>query len=76
MILDLAKDRTAQTLADICDEQRVISDLALGILEAQSRAIAPAFITGDPAPMLKEEIQLTLQRTADLLMDLRSLEHC
>jgi hypothetical protein len=40
----------------------------------QSIAIAPIFITGDPTTMSKEEVQLTLQRSAELLLNLRGLE--
>lgn len=66
--------QTAQALADIYDQQRLISTLGLRVLRSQYRAIAPVLITGDLSLMSKEETQLTLQRTADLLVELRALE--
>ncbi len=66
--------QTAQALAEIYDQQRLISSRGVQIFDAQSRAVSPVFITGDPNQMSKEETQLTLQRSADLLLDLRALE--
>ena len=65
---------TAQTLSEIYGQQHVVSSRGLAIFDEQTRAIAPVFITGDPKLMSKEEIQLTLQRSADLLLDLRSVD--
>jgi hypothetical protein len=66
--------QTARALADIYDQQRLISSRGVQIFDAQSRAVSPVFISGDPNQMSKEETQLTLQRSADLLLDLRALE--
>ncbi len=66
--------QTARALADIYAQQRLISSRGVQIFDAQSRAVSPVFITGDPNQMSKEETQLTLQRSADLLLDLRALE--
>ena len=64
---------TAQSLSEIYGQQHIVSGRGLTIFDEQTRAIAPIFITGDPNLMSKDEIQLTLQRSADLLLDLRAL---
>jgi hypothetical protein len=66
--------QTAQDLADVYAQQRIVSHRGLKMFEDQSLAIAPIFITGDPKAMSTEEVQLTLQRSADLLLNLRGLE--
>jgi hypothetical protein len=64
---------TAQTLSDIYGQQRIVAGRGLQVFDQQNRAIAPIYITSDPNLMSKDEIQLTLQRSADLLADLRAL---
>jgi hypothetical protein len=64
---------TAQTLSEIYGQQHIVTSRGLQVFDLQNRAIAPIYITGDPNLMSKDEIQLTLQRSADLLADLRGL---
>jgi hypothetical protein len=64
---------TAQTLSEIYGQQQIVTSRGLQVFDLQNRAIAPIYITGDPNLMSKDEIQLTLQRSADLLADLRGL---
>jgi len=65
---------TAQALTDVYVQQRLVSDRGLTVFDEQTRAVGPIFITGDPNLMSKDEIQLTLQRSADLLLDLKAVE--
>jgi hypothetical protein len=65
---------TTQALTEVYLQQRITSDRGIAVFDEQTRAIAPIFITGDPNLMSKDEIQLTLQRSADLLLDLKALE--
>lgn len=64
---------TAQALSSIYGQQHILSERGLQIFDQQNRAIAPATIAGNPELMTKEEIQLTLQRSADLSADLYAL---
>lgn len=66
--------RTAQDLEGVYTQQEFVATTAERIYENQTRAIAPLFITGDPNAMSRDEIQTTLERSADLLLGLRSLE--
>ncbi len=65
---------TTQSLTEVYLQQRIVSDRGLALFEEQNRATGPISITGDPNLMSKEEIQLTLQRSADLLLDLKAAE--
>ncbi len=65
---------TTQSLTEVYLQQRVVSERGLAVFDEQNRAAAPIFISGDPNLMSKEEIQLTLQRSADLLVDLKAVE--
>lgn len=65
--------QTAQTLSEIYGQQMIVTGRGLQVFDRQNRAIAPIYITGDPNLMSKDEIQLTLQRSADLLAELRAL---
>lgn len=65
---------SAETWSDVYLQQRLVSDRGLAIFDEQTRAISPILITTDPALMSKDEIQLVLLRSADVLSDLRGLE--
>jgi hypothetical protein len=65
--------QSAQALTGVYMQQRIVSDRGLAVFDAQSRAIAPIFFTGDPNLMSKDEIQIVLLRSADVLLDLRAL---
>jgi hypothetical protein len=65
--------RSAQALTGVYLQQRIVSDRGLSVFDAQSRAIAPVFFTGEPNLMSKDEIQIVLLRTADVLLDLKAL---
>jgi hypothetical protein len=71
--LNYMEYETAQTLSDIYGQQGIVTSRGLQVFDQQNRAIAPIYITSDPNLMSKDEIQLTLQRSADLLADLRGL---
>jgi hypothetical protein len=64
---------TTQTLSGIYSQQHYLTERGQRVFDEQNRAIAPILITGDPNLMSKDEIQLTLQRSADLVADLRAL---
>ncbi len=66
--------QTARGLSDLYKQQDFVSTEALRIFSLQTRAIGPYFITEDYALMSKEEVQLTLQRSADLFLDLKGLQ--
>ncbi len=65
--------QSTQGLTSLYVQQRIVSDRSLTVFDAQSRAIAPVFFTGDPNLMSKDEIQIVLLRSADVLLDLRAL---
>jgi hypothetical protein len=65
--------QSTETLTSLYLQQRIVSDRGLAVFDAQSRAIAPAFLTGDPNLMSKDEIQIVLLRSADVLSDLKAL---
>jgi len=65
--------QSAQALTGVYVQQQIVSDRGLTVFEAQSRAIAPVFFTGDPSLMSKDEIQIVLLRSADVLLDLKAL---
>jgi hypothetical protein len=65
--------QSAQALTSVYMQQRIVSDRGLTVFDAQSRAIAPIFFTGDPNLMSKDEIQIVLLRSADVLLDLKAL---
>jgi hypothetical protein len=64
---------STQALTGLYVQQGIVSGRGLAIFDAQSRAIAPVFFTGDPNLMSKDEIQIVLLRTADVLSDLKAL---
>jgi len=64
---------STEALTGLYLQQKIVSDRALAVFDAQGRAIAPVFFTGDPNLMSKEEIQIVLLRTADVLLDLKAL---
>jgi hypothetical protein len=64
---------SAEALTSVYMQQRIVSDRGLTVFDAQSRAIAPVFFTGEPALMSKDEIQIVLLRSADVLLDLKAL---
>jgi hypothetical protein len=66
--------KIAEGLTGVYLQQRIVSDRGLTIFDDQSRAISPIFFTGDPNQMSKEEIQIVLLRTADVLLELKALE--
>jgi hypothetical protein len=66
--------QSSQALTDLYLQQRLVSDRGVGIFDDQSRAIAPVFFTGDPNLMSKDEIQIVLLRSADVLLELKGLE--
>jgi len=65
---------TVQALSEVYEQQTIVSNSGITIFNQQNLAIAPVFITGDPNLMSPEEIQLTLQRSADLLLGVKALE--
>jgi len=65
---------TTQALTDVYVQQGLVSLRGLAVFDEQTRAVGPIFITGDLNLMSKDEIQLTLQRSADLLLDLKAVE--
>jgi hypothetical protein len=65
--------QSAQALTSVYMQQRIVSDRGLAVFDAQSRAIAPVFFTGEPNRMSKDEIQIALLRSADVLLDLKAL---
>jgi hypothetical protein len=65
--------QSTQALTGVYTQQRIVSDRGLLVFDAQSRAIAPVFFTGDPNLMTKDEIQVVLLRSADVLLDLKAL---
>ncbi len=46
----------------------------LTVFDEQTRAISPIWITGDPNLLSRDEIQLVILRSADVLSELRGLE--
>jgi len=64
---------STQALTGLYVQQGIVSDRSLAVFDAQSRAIAPVFFTGDPNLMSKDEIQIVLLRSADVLSDLKAL---
>jgi len=64
---------STQALTGLYVQQGIVSDRSLAVFDAQSRAIAPVFFTGDPNLMSKDEIQIVLLRSADVLSDLTAL---
>ncbi len=65
---------SAQAWSDVYLQQQFVSDRGLTIFDEQTRAIAPILISSDPNLMTKEEIQLVLLRSSDLLSGLKGLE--
>jgi len=66
--------RSAEALTGVYVQQRIVSERGLAVFDDQTRAIAPIFFTGDPNQMSKDEIQIVLLRTADVLLELRGLQ--
>jgi hypothetical protein len=66
--------RTAESLTNVYAQQQIVSDRGLNVFDDQSRAVAPIFFTGDPNLMSKDEIQIVLLRSADVLLELKGLE--
>jgi hypothetical protein len=66
--------KSAQALSDVYLQQHYVSDRGLTLFDEQTRAISPILINSDPNLMLKDEIQIVLLRSADVLSELRGLE--
>ena len=66
--------KSAQAWSDVYLQQRYVSDRGLTLFEEQTRAISPMLINSDPNLMLKDEIQIVLLRSADVLSELKGLE--
>jgi hypothetical protein len=66
--------RSAQNLAEIYRLQEYVSVRQAAIQWDHSLAVGPLYISGDPDKMTPQEAQLSLQRTADLKMNLNSVE--
>jgi len=64
----------AQSWSDVYLQQHYVSDRGLTVFDEQTHAISPMLITNDPNLMSKEEIQIVLLRSADVLSELRGLE--
>jgi hypothetical protein len=63
-----------RTLAEVYGHQDLVSATWMQIQRNHALAISPLYINGGPNGMSTAEAQLTIQRSADLLMDLRTLE--
>lgn len=66
--------KRAQDLADVYSLQAELSDRVVNTQWEHGLAAAPFFISGSPDSMTAAEIQLGLQRSADLLMNLHFIE--
>jgi hypothetical protein len=66
--------QSAQAWSDVYLQQHFVSDRSLTIFDEQTRAISPIWINSDPNLMLKDEIQIVLLRSADVLSELKGLE--
>ena len=66
--------KSAQELSDVYAQQDFATESATRIYRNQTLAIAPMFIAGEPNEMSAQETQLCLERSADLLLELRTLE--
>ncbi len=64
----------AQAIAEVYGQQEITNTFGLEAYKSHTMAISPLFISGDPNSMTREEVQLSLQRSADLLLNLRTLE--
>lgn len=64
----------AQSIADVYTQQELVTRQGFEIYQGHGRSLAPLFISNDPNSMTREEIELCLQRSADLLLDIHSLE--
>jgi hypothetical protein len=65
---------TAQALTGVYTQQRVVSERGLKVFEDQTQAIAPVFFTGKPSLLSKDEMQIVLLRSADVLLELKGIE--
>jgi hypothetical protein len=65
---------SAQSWSDVYTQLHYVSDRGLTVFDDQTRAISPILITSDPNLLSKEEIQLVLLRSADVLSELKGLE--
>lgn len=63
-----------QCFAGIYAQQQIINTQAMDLFQRQSQAISPVFISGSPDGMTVEERERVLQRSADLLAELKGLE--
>jgi hypothetical protein len=72
--LNFVDYQSVQSWTDVYSQQHFVSDRGIGVFDAQTQAISPALITSDPNLMSKEEIQIVLLRSADVLSELRGLE--
>jgi hypothetical protein len=61
-------------LADVYDQQDLVSSREKQIERDHALAMAAFLINEDPEKMTSQETQLGLQRSADLVMDLQTLE--
>ncbi len=64
----------AQNMADVYGQQEIVNREGVHIYSEHTLAVAPVFISNNPNEMTREEIELCLQRSADLLLKVRSLE--
>ena len=65
---------SAQAWSDVYLQQQFVSGRGLTLFDEQTRAISPILITSDPNLLSKDEIQIVLLRSADVLSELRGLE--
>jgi len=66
--------QSAQAWSDVYLQQNFVSNRGIALFDEQTRAIAPVLITADPTLMSKDDIQIVLLRSADLLAELKGLE--
>jgi hypothetical protein len=63
-----------QDLTDVYGQQAIVNSAGVELYKEHTLAISPLFISNDPGAMTREETELCLQRSADLLLKLKSLE--
>lgn len=66
--------KTSRDFSDVYSQQDFVTTNSLRIYENQLRAPSAVFISGDPNEMTPAEIEVCLQRSADLMVDLSGLE--
>lgn len=63
-----------QCYAGIYAQQQIINTQAMDLFQKQTQAISPVLISGSAEGMTSEERERVLQRSTDLLADLKGLE--